>query len=179
MTTIAAIYSRNEEHTAASIDKAAFDGPFAVQLSVDSEVPRSPGEGCSLQPSMDPGTSASTLEKEKAQNDLADPGLPYISPLTATKLNQQDGLPASKICPDASNDTGIDDMQPPTSAVPATPKKLAKSDPLDPKVFGGSPKAKDAADPNFLGEFFQNSRLHHISTMGANAKVKIFFKLVR
>ena len=32
-------------------------------------------------------------------------------------------------------------------------------------------KAKDAKDPKFLGEFFQNSRLHHISTMGANAKV--------
>ena len=34
--------------------------------------------------------------------------------------------------------------------------------------------AKDATDPRFLGEFFQNSRLHHISTMGANAKARIF-----
>ena len=55
-------------------------------------------------------------------------------------------------------------------AIPAdnTPKK-ARS---DTKFLGGSPKAKDAADPSFLGEFFQNSRLHHISTMGANAKVR-------
>jgi len=30
--------------------------------------------------------------------------------------------------------------------------------------------AKDASDPRFLGEFFQNSRLHHISSMGSNAK---------
>ena len=35
----------------------------------------------------------------------------------------------------------------------------------------GSPnKAKDSKDPRFMGEFFQNSRLHHISTMGSNAK---------
>jgi len=31
-------------------------------------------------------------------------------------------------------------------------------------------KAKDSKDPRFMGEFFQNSRLHHISTMGSNAK---------
>ena len=30
--------------------------------------------------------------------------------------------------------------------------------------------AKDATDARFLGEFFNNSRLHHIATMGANAK---------
>ena len=30
--------------------------------------------------------------------------------------------------------------------------------------------AKDATDSRFLGEFFNNSRLHHIATMGANAK---------
>ena len=30
--------------------------------------------------------------------------------------------------------------------------------------------AKDATDKRFLGEYFSNSRLHHISTMGANAK---------
>lgn len=30
--------------------------------------------------------------------------------------------------------------------------------------------AKDATDSRFLGEFFSNSRLHHIATMGANAK---------
>ena len=30
--------------------------------------------------------------------------------------------------------------------------------------------AKDATDTKFLGEYFSNSRLHHISTMGANAK---------
>ena len=31
-------------------------------------------------------------------------------------------------------------------------------------------KAKDAKDEKFLGEFYNNSRLHHISTMGANFK---------
>ena len=31
-------------------------------------------------------------------------------------------------------------------------------------------KAKDAKDENFLGEFYNNSRLHHISTMGASFK---------
>ena len=31
-------------------------------------------------------------------------------------------------------------------------------------------QAKDATDSRFLGEFFSNSRLHHISSMGANAK---------
>ena len=31
-------------------------------------------------------------------------------------------------------------------------------------------RAKDAKDENFLGEFYSNSRLHHISTMGANFK---------
>ena len=31
-------------------------------------------------------------------------------------------------------------------------------------------KAKDANDSSFLGEFYNNSRLHHISTMGANFK---------
>ena len=36
---------------------------------------------------------------------------------------------------------------------------------------GTSPnKAKDANDSAFLGEFYNNSRLHHISTMGANFK---------
>lgn len=55
---------------------------------------------------------------------------------------------------------------------PVVGGKVKRRDPLDAKFAGGSPKAKDAADPSFLGEFFQNSRLHHISTMGANAKVK-------
>ena len=32
------------------------------------------------------------------------------------------------------------------------------------------PRAKDAKDEKFLGEFYNNSRLHHISTMGANFK---------
>ncbi len=31
-------------------------------------------------------------------------------------------------------------------------------------------KALDASDTNFLGEFYKNSRLHHISTMGAEFK---------
>ena len=31
-------------------------------------------------------------------------------------------------------------------------------------------KAKDAKDEKFLGEFYNNSRLHHISTMGASFK---------
>ena len=31
-------------------------------------------------------------------------------------------------------------------------------------------KAKDARDSRFLGEFYSNSRLHHISSMGARAK---------
>jgi hypothetical protein len=53
--------------------------------------------------------------------------------------------------------------------LPGSPR--AKIAAPDPKIARGSPKAKDAADPSFLGEFFQNSRLHHISTMGANAKV--------
>ena len=36
---------------------------------------------------------------------------------------------------------------------------------------GFSPqKAKDARDTRFLGEFYSNSRLHHISSMGARAK---------
>ena len=32
------------------------------------------------------------------------------------------------------------------------------------------PKAKDARDSRFLGEFYSNSRLHHISSMGARSK---------
>ena len=31
-------------------------------------------------------------------------------------------------------------------------------------------KAKDSKDEKFLGEFYNNSRLHHISTMGASFK---------
>jgi len=38
------------------------------------------------------------------------------------------------------------------------------------KVNKKESPAKDATDPQFLGEFFSNSRLHHISTMAANAK---------
>jgi len=50
----------------------------------------------------------------------------------------------------------------------ASPVKVSDKDESVTKV---SPfKAKDATDPRFLGEFYQNSRLHHISTMGANSK---------
>ena len=41
------------------------------------------------------------------------------------------------------------------------PSKVAQNEP---------PKAKDAKDEKFLGEFYNNSRLHHISTMGAKFK---------
>jgi hypothetical protein len=37
-------------------------------------------------------------------------------------------------------------------------------------AFATSTKAKDAKDDNFLGDFYNNSRLHHISTIGANFK---------
>ena len=39
-----------------------------------------------------------------------------------------------------------------------------------PKLTFANTKAKDAKDANFLGEFYSNSRLHHISTMGASFK---------
>ena len=39
-----------------------------------------------------------------------------------------------------------------------------------PNVACSPSKAKDARDIRFLGEFYSNSRLHHISSMGARAK---------
>ncbi len=65
----------------------------------------------------------------------------------------------------------VNDAGDPSLLLPGSPR--AKIAATDPKIARGSPKAKDAADPSFLGEFFQNSRLHHISTMGANAKVNM------
>ena len=38
------------------------------------------------------------------------------------------------------------------------------------QVVPKNDQAKDASDSNFLGEFYNNSRLHHISSMGANFK---------
>ena len=42
-----------------------------------------------------------------------------------------------------------------------------KADPPSPDRW----VAKDANDTRFMGEFFSNSRLHHIATMASNAKV--------
>merc|ERR1712051_836574 len=41
---------------------------------------------------------------------------------------------------------------------------------IHPRIFHPQTKAKDAKDEKFLGEFYNNSRLHHISTMGASFK---------
>jgi len=49
-----------------------------------------------------------------------------------------------------------------------TTERLDK--PTDPCSPGSKWQAKNATDSRFLGEFFNNSRLHHIATMGANAK---------
>ena len=43
----------------------------------------------------------------------------------------------------------------------------AEADPPSPDRW----VAKDANDTRFMGEFFSNSRLHHIATMASNAKV--------
>ncbi|TRY61780.1 hypothetical protein TCAL_06254 [Tigriopus californicus] len=59
-------------------------------------------------------------------------------------------------------------------AEPVDTDGMSSSSPLrqnqvDPEVSGSS-KALNATDSRFLGEFYNNSRLHHISTMGANFK---------
>ena len=46
-------------------------------------------------------------------------------------------------------------------------KAAAEADPPSPDRW----VAKDANDTRFMGEFFSNSRLHHIATMASNAKV--------
>ena len=51
--------------------------------------------------------------------------------------------------------------------------RFKDSSPKDAKDSESPFKVKDAKDPRFLGEFFQNSRLHHISTMGSNAKAYV------
>lgn len=42
------------------------------------------------------------------------------------------------------------------------------------ELVRGSNTTKSATDPNFLAEFYENSRLHHISTMGATFKQLIY-----
>lgn len=58
-----------------------------------------------------------------------------------------------------------------------TPIKTKKSIPKISNQLGTSPKndakkssARTAVDPNFLSEFYNNSRLHHIATLGASFK---------
>lgn len=65
---------------------------------------------------------------------------------------------------DGSLNSLVDDEEEPTRTCTVALTRL--TDPVPP----GKPPARTANDPNFLNEFYNNSRLHHISTLGATFK---------
>jgi hypothetical protein len=120
----------------------------------------------------DSSTSVASAKVETASEMAAAQRSNLASSLDTSDLNPH----TTELLDKSTNDGDGSGEMPADATTPRKQRQPCGGAPFEaatePAAATVSPRAKDAADPAFLGEFFQNSRLHHISTMGANAKVK-------
>ena len=105
-----------------------------------------------------PSSSSAGAIKSAAAADASSPAMPAPTPHATT-------IPLT-VSPATENNSAAATLVP-----SATVSAAQARTPTPPSSTGGGGAfAKDASDANFLGEFYSNSRLHHISSMGASFK---------
>ena len=67
----------------------------------------------------------------------------------------------------------VDEMKERIDAFHSGPTKLDKDSIAEPKDYKSRPGTKTAKDPDFIQDYFRNSRLHHLSSWKANLRMKI------